>query len=843
MKAIILLTIIFSFSALASKELYKKYKPAVVKLSVIKSGKEVSGGTGFFLGPNGIIVTNAHVVEGGITANSSLEVKTADGKKLSNLQFNECLNKDLDLCFIKTNYKPSSYFNPKVMDFELGEKIFVIGHSLGLDYTISDGLVSGKRDYKDINKKVKSSISLFQISAPISPGNSGGPAFDGNGNLVGVSTFIYGSKKLGGQNLNFTISNKEVVKRYNELSKIKFLTFNEYVKKVTSGAYDQLNGLVALYHKLLKQMRKEKKKFKTKPMLALMSKTSNFAVTAYFPEKFMKCKGHMGVYLCKADLLTSFTYMISNKARFNEFLKELKKKEGQFNSAYKAAQKLKDNKELQEIIVKRKNSFIQKYKSLGCRNIKGAFNNTKDSTTVCKHLFKNISMPGNSILISEVQVDKDNYVTLVSEYGNSKLEKLADAYTEMAMAFTEVGYLKANNKVSKAQKSQQRKQRREDRNKVYKTSLEGIVTDTYYTRSSGKIKVVIKVDDVAEYSFRLKINPNDYLQPKILLGDTIKIEFEDKVRRIEMGLRTKRFSPDFFKITNKTPRSVKNYEYEVRYAYIRDDYVSVSFKKDGESISAKFVAGAFEEFKKLNIQKGDLVRVNLPDIISFKSLTFIKPGQIKVIGTASKGIKIASPSVYPSIRKKSPSRSARRNSRKNEPMRMKGFSGTITKLSYLRSSDKISLKLDSSDGEIKFSLKNSGGKLAALPPIALGDQVEIRVNLEPRDFERKMNNKYFILDPEEYTISAKKTAYSDSFKISGRVSYAKDYDDRYYFSMKNKDGRRITVDVTHPKGVKVLRQINFKKGDFVTFGAPDYIEKSNRYEYVYSFEIHDHQSN
>ena len=54
-----------------------------------------------------------------------------------------------------------------------------VGNPLGLEGTISDGIISGMREFKD--------FSILQISAPISPGNSGGPVFNLNGKLVGVS--------------------------------------------------------------------------------------------------------------------------------------------------------------------------------------------------------------------------------------------------------------------------------------------------------------------------------------------------------------------------------------------------------------------------------------------------------------------------------------------------------------------------------------------------------------------------------------------------------------------------------------------------------------------------------
>src|SRR5204862_12392 len=71
----------------------------------------------------------------------------------------------------------------------------VIGHPQGLTYTVSSGLVSQKRDSE-----------LIQISAPISPGNSGGPVYDSRGNLIGiVEAVIDKVRSPNAENLNFAV--------------------------------------------------------------------------------------------------------------------------------------------------------------------------------------------------------------------------------------------------------------------------------------------------------------------------------------------------------------------------------------------------------------------------------------------------------------------------------------------------------------------------------------------------------------------------------------------------------------------------------------------------------------
>jgi serine protease Do len=77
---------------------------------------------------------------------------------------------------------------------EIGEKLYSIGAPLGLELTLSDGLLSAKR--------ALSGSHLIQTTAPISPGSSGGGLFDAYGNLVGITTFLLKNS----ENLNFAIA-------------------------------------------------------------------------------------------------------------------------------------------------------------------------------------------------------------------------------------------------------------------------------------------------------------------------------------------------------------------------------------------------------------------------------------------------------------------------------------------------------------------------------------------------------------------------------------------------------------------------------------------------------------
>ncbi|HLB59086.1 MAG TPA: serine protease, partial [Bdellovibrionota bacterium] len=129
--------------------------------------------------------------------------------------------------------------------FEQGEPIFAIGHPQGYEFSISEGIISGVRSKrvgtkiieKQDGTKVEAPILIeeVQVTAPISPGNSGGPIFDSRGRVAAIATWIRVDK--GSQNLNFGISGKEVFSIFAQNLKYKSLLLEkqergEWFKKI-----------------------------------------------------------------------------------------------------------------------------------------------------------------------------------------------------------------------------------------------------------------------------------------------------------------------------------------------------------------------------------------------------------------------------------------------------------------------------------------------------------------------------------------------------------------------------------------------------------------------------------
>ena len=155
------------------------------------NGKPIAQGTGFFVSKDGLIVTNYHVIAEG----SSAVVKLPDGAFYA-VDGVLAFDKARDVAIIRAhgqNFRALSLGNSDRI--EVGEEVVAIGNPLSLESTVSNGIVSGMRTAEDLGGK------FLQVTAPISPGSSGGPLFNMMGQVIGITTMYM----KGGENLNFAI--------------------------------------------------------------------------------------------------------------------------------------------------------------------------------------------------------------------------------------------------------------------------------------------------------------------------------------------------------------------------------------------------------------------------------------------------------------------------------------------------------------------------------------------------------------------------------------------------------------------------------------------------------------
>ena len=189
--ALLLLSIITSASALTTEQLAEKALAATVSLEMKDStGTPLSFGSGFFVKANQI-ATNFHVIEGARQGTAKLVGKYTRYQ----IEGIVATDKENDLAVLKvtaSGVTPLSLGNSDTVN--IGAKVYVAGNPKGLEGTFSDGLISRRESYP---KK------QFQMTAPISPGSSGGPVLNSKGEVIGISVAVH--RALDAQNLNFAI--------------------------------------------------------------------------------------------------------------------------------------------------------------------------------------------------------------------------------------------------------------------------------------------------------------------------------------------------------------------------------------------------------------------------------------------------------------------------------------------------------------------------------------------------------------------------------------------------------------------------------------------------------------
>jgi tetratricopeptide (TPR) repeat protein len=178
--------------------LVKKIQPAVVTVVTYDINHEVKGiGTGFFVDRKGRLITNYHVIKGGY----AIEVQAGNGAKYP-VRAIVAENQGSDLVKLRVDIPRGDYRKVDVVQIlpDIAERVVVVGSPMGLEQTVSAGIVSAVRDLPGVG-------TFFQISAPISRGSSGSPVVNMDGKVIGVASFIVGP----GQNLNFAVSGENVL--------------------------------------------------------------------------------------------------------------------------------------------------------------------------------------------------------------------------------------------------------------------------------------------------------------------------------------------------------------------------------------------------------------------------------------------------------------------------------------------------------------------------------------------------------------------------------------------------------------------------------------------------------
>jgi len=178
-----------------------------------RTGSPNSIGSGFFIKPNEI-VTNYHVIENSSGGN----IKFHDRDNLYRIMGIVAYDEDKDIGILRVSISNNSVLHfAEYESLRIGQNVYTVGAPRGLDGTFSNGIISGFRNIDGTN--------LIQITAPISPGSSGGPVLDSSGEVIGVAVGGFSDS----QNLNFAVSAEELRELISSSSEL--ISFNQFLSQ------------------------------------------------------------------------------------------------------------------------------------------------------------------------------------------------------------------------------------------------------------------------------------------------------------------------------------------------------------------------------------------------------------------------------------------------------------------------------------------------------------------------------------------------------------------------------------------------------------------------------------
>lgn len=171
--------------------------------AVVTIRTDVSQGTGFIINSEGYIVTNAHVLVGA----TYVQIITYE-QEITNADLIG-YDGDLDIALLKVEGDYDSISLADSDNVQVGEKVIAIGNPLGLQFSVSQGIVSAVHR-EGINRLE----AYIQTDAALNPGNSGGPLINTQGKVIGINNF----KVSGGESLGFALESNYIKDTVNEIA-------------------------------------------------------------------------------------------------------------------------------------------------------------------------------------------------------------------------------------------------------------------------------------------------------------------------------------------------------------------------------------------------------------------------------------------------------------------------------------------------------------------------------------------------------------------------------------------------------------------------------------------------
>ena len=209
----------FKTTGLTAQQVYEQNIAGVVEIKSTfpgttdmwgqSTGEQQGIGTGFVVSTDGEILTNAHVVsESGVTASSVTVVFKSSGSQGTEIPATIVgSDESTDVALLKIDPSQAPGITPvKLGDSSqvaVGQEVVAIGNPLGLDFSLSSGVVSATN--RELQSPNGATITGgIQTDAAINPGNSGGPLFDSNGEVIGINEQI-DSQSGGNEGIGFAV--------------------------------------------------------------------------------------------------------------------------------------------------------------------------------------------------------------------------------------------------------------------------------------------------------------------------------------------------------------------------------------------------------------------------------------------------------------------------------------------------------------------------------------------------------------------------------------------------------------------------------------------------------------
>jgi S1-C subfamily serine protease len=208
-------------SEMSAEDIFKHFAGRILFLTCDESADEYSQASGVLVSADGLILTNAHVVE----RCRSMKATYISGKTRQSYDpLLKYYDEKSDIAVLKIDAQGLDFFSLLSRPVRIGERVYAIGNPRGLEQSISEGIVSGDRE--------EDGTSWIQHSAPISPGSSGGALISSRGELLGINSWA----RRESQNLNFAVPAATLTKVYSTAKSVPgFLDFP--LNAETTGTY------------------------------------------------------------------------------------------------------------------------------------------------------------------------------------------------------------------------------------------------------------------------------------------------------------------------------------------------------------------------------------------------------------------------------------------------------------------------------------------------------------------------------------------------------------------------------------------------------------------------------